>query len=62
MTLADECHRACESAVSAYTGEPVVVELPEGLSVQELHGIVTFWRLAGWSADVDSTGRILTLG
>ena len=62
MTAVEECHRACDAALASYTGLPVPVELPEGLTIQELHGVVTFWRSAGWTADVDSSSRFLTIG
>lgn len=62
MTVLKECYTICDEAIASYTGEPVPVKLPEGLTVQELHEVVAFWRTAGWSAEMDSSSRVLTLG
>ena len=56
----DLLHAACDRAVDGFTGGSVEVPLPEELSVQDLHAVVTAWRDMGWSVDADSgTGRLV---
>ncbi len=56
----EQLHAACDSAVDGYLGEPIEVTLPEGLSVPDLHAVVTAWREMGWTVDADSgKGRLV---
>lgn len=56
----ERLHAVCDDVVAGYSGEPVEVPLPEGLSVPDLHAVVAAWREMGWTVDTDSgKGRLV---